>query len=114
MLQLLMVSFIDLSILWITVRRFFITLIFDVCKNPSTGSSVALHNQLRCSRCFPYHVPNDLILSREVLGAHSAPVRTRLSKGLLLLAMSFAREGYSVNKFIACREEVYDDFSRQP
>ena len=35
------------------------------------------------------------------LGAHSAPVRTRLSKGLLFLAMSFPREGYSAYILIA-------------
>ena len=48
------------------------------------------------------------------LGAHHANVRTQLSKGLYILAMTFPREGYSANKFISFGEEVYDDFSRQP
>ena len=48
----------------------------------------------------------------EGQGAHHANVRTQLSKGLYFLAMSFPREGCFANKFIAYREEVYDDFSR--
>ena len=37
----------------------------------------------------------------EALGAHHAPVRTQLSKGLSFLSISFPREVYSANKFIA-------------
>ena len=56
----------------------------------------------------------EIIAQNLYLGAHHAKVRTRLSKGLQFLAMSFPREGYSATKFIACVEQVYDDFSRQP
>ena len=66
---------------------------------------------------FDLNVGNDRAFTlgsrREFQGVHHANVRTRLSKILSFLAMSFPREDYSANKFIANGDEVYEDFTCQ-
>ena len=48
----------------------------------------------------------------KCLGSHNANIRTRISEGIFL-AMSFPREGYSANKFIARGGREYGNISHQ-